>query len=214
MIMIAERLESTIIPIKRLVIDDFRDGEFAISLSNACDNCVDVATVSCDKGSMIGGLRYTWLHLLENRYGNQASARVSHDAFSFNNDARVYSELDLSYGFDCDGRVKSLHVDLSQWTHFKLWFECNDVPVNVVVIMSSGGGSQIVTGWPPQNMPPSNGPKVAVVDFSRFNGAPGFNWKDVDTIVFRFQRANSPDGIDGYFGSDFVLKTIEADFLP
>jgi len=200
------------IPIKRLVIDDFVDGEFSIALSDLVQSPNVRTLEDCQQGTMLGGTRNVQLNLCENSYENQASVRVAQSALSFNNDAGVYSWLELSYGV-CQGGTP-LHVDLTQWSHFKVWFNCNDIAVSLVCLLFCCGGAHYAEGWLPVNHPASNNPSLATLEFSTFKYSEEFTWNDVEKIVFRFQLDSTPDAIHGYFGSDFAIDVIEADFLP
>lgn len=149
-----------------------------------------------------GRIRRMFLRLVDGPANEMSRLQVTSGALSHLNDPNTYSTCQLGYGLDPADKLPSLHLDLSPYRAFRLFFNSNNLSVNINSQLFSGGGAFHVSAG--VNISPNTA--EAALQFSDFkSGLPGFTWNDVDLVTFEFQVANN-----GRVGSNFELAEIQA----
>lgn len=186
------------IPAHGFVLDDFSTGNQLLRISSG--TAIDHTAAA----GAIGGVRSVYVGVVTNLFQNDATVRVNGGAFSHNDDAGVYSEAMIFYGYDASGVFTPLNLDLSGQDRLRLRFLEADHAVNlVIVVFSAEGASYSLFGV---NLLPSATPFTVDALFSSFGAfTMGGGFDDIDLIQIILQRASG-----GATASDLAIDTLEA----
>lgn len=176
-----------------LVLDDFMTGAYSKTIQSGTD-------LAFQSGSMIGGIRNTFLEVQDNPFGEDFHFEVGNGLAVISSGAGLNGYMSLSYGWESDGgggrRRRDLHYNFvdSGIDRFKLQFQRNDLPLLVTVVVESGSGNgrssfqRVVLGG-------RNSPFVEEFLVSSLSG--NADIADIDQIEWGFDSIDSGDYVIG-----------------
>ncbi|MBV6457733.1 MAG: hypothetical protein HONBIEJF_00852 [Fimbriimonadaceae bacterium] len=175
-----------------IVIDDFTQGPYAVSLQSGSDLNFEAAA------NVPGGVRGTYVEVLSNPQNQFLDFSISNGFAISSNGNRVRSLVQSGYGFDLAGNTADLNWNLaSQATDIAVNFDFNDLDLSMnIYIITNGSGTSVANVNVAGNQ--LNTFQV-LVPLANFVGTGDVN--DVDQLVFEF--INDASG-------DYALASFEA----
>jgi len=174
-----------------VMIDDFSSGTYMKTMSSGNDQNVQ-------SGTMLGGTRGTDLTVVSNPLNVVFDFQVGNGFLVADAGSALRDIVELRYGIGAGMVPVDLNSNLAGEDRFRLFFDSNDLNLNLDLTVRSGASSythsRVIAGGF------ANTPFVEDILFTS-SGLAGMNWADVDEIRFRF--SNTPSG-------DFAISQIQA----
>src|SRR5262245_17621804 len=186
---------------QRLVIDDFKTGEYLKTLSNDQEIAYRTGT------GIAGGVRQTFLFVGPgNQYNQPTTLHIRNNGpMIIDSGLKSFFGLFLSYGYTINGEPNPLNLDLSAYDRFRIRFDSSDLEMGYGILIYDRNGNQ-------SNL---DGTDSTASRLSEFNAdlhfadfSPGYpnpiDWDHIDFIGVLFQSGSA------IAGNDFAVKSILA----
>ena len=174
-----------------LLLDDFTAGPYKDTLKLGDPS--DLKLKPLPSGSPAGPARYTIFSvgtLNPVDYQQPNHLEIGHGYLIIDNGFGAIPGLQLAYGYNLDGTPYSLHLNLSAYDRFRLRFAGGGA-FYALTIYTADGRHFGTSG----STPVSGSPFNFDIPFSAFVG---FDFHDVQAIVFSFEAVSVPFGIDSF----------------
>jgi hypothetical protein len=196
------------------VLDDFSSGAYQKTTT-----CAETPTGirAFKTGSMVGGVRGTvFIVHCNNPFDQPATLDIAKGgpALVLDSGVRVGGAVDVQYGYNTNGGLHPLNLDLSQYNLLRFRFDSSDhvVNFNVIVFMHTDDAARQARVHGACNLQPgpANGAPFNVdMPFNLFRTELGTaDWSDVDEIVLEFVSASNIGG------NDYAVTSFSASDTP
>jgi len=171
-----------------LLLDDFTTGHHTVSRKPGSPPDIHLAPLP--PGSPAGPARYTRFTVSAlPDYHQWSTLDISDGFLIMDNGFGDIAGLGLTYGFNLDGTLSPLHLNLSAYDRFRIHFAGGGAFYSITVFTADGRHFSTSGHTPVQNGPPFD----FDIPFSAFTN---FDFHDVQAIALGFETTAGPFGID------------------